>query len=238
MVKRAGTVVGALLSCCGIASALDPALDISQYAHTAWLARDGAFSGSVNSVAQTPDGYLWLSTESGLLRFDGVRFAPWNPPGSQRLPSSQVISLLTSRDGRLWIGTDKGLVSWKDGKLTLYEETAGIHAQRILEDSRGTVWVSGQAGLSGRLCAIRNASVRCDGQNGSLGRVMMGLGEYGGFVWAGGMNALWRREPGPPRFYTLPGGVMDVASDGNRLVAATEKGLFQLIGEKLEPYRV
>lgn len=54
-----------------------------------------------------------------------------------------------------------------------------------------------------RLCAIRNASVSCDGQNGSLGRTIVGLGEYNGFIWAGGLNKLWRWQPGPPRFYTL-----------------------------------
>lgn len=148
MARRAGTAVGALLACCNIASALNPSLDVSQYAHTAWTARDGAFSGIIQSVAQTPDGYLWLGMDSGLLRFDGVRFASWNPPGSQRLPSSSMTSLLVSRDGRLWIGTDKGLVSWKDGTLTSHKEMDGIWIERILEDSKGTVWVSGQASLS------------------------------------------------------------------------------------------
>ena len=229
-------MVSTLLTCCGIASALNPTLDISQYAHTAWTARDGAFRGIIQSIAQTPDGYLWLGTDSGLLRFDGVRFAPWSPPGSQRILGSPVSSLLVSRDGRLWIGTDKGMVSWKDGNLTSYPEMGGMLVGKILEDKSGTVWVAGQAGLTGWLCAIRNASVHCDGRDGSLGRVMMSLGEYGGFVWAGGLDKVWRWQPGTPRFFTLPPGALDLLSDGSRLVAATQKGLFQLVGEKLEPY--
>jgi len=59
--------------------ALDPSLDVSQYAHTAWKIRDGFPKGIIQSIAQTPDGYLWLGTEFGLLRFDGVRSIPWQP---------------------------------------------------------------------------------------------------------------------------------------------------------------
>jgi len=59
---------------CPSALALNPALDISQYAHTAWRIRYGRLQSYPRAIAQTPDGYLWLGTESGLLRFDGVRF--------------------------------------------------------------------------------------------------------------------------------------------------------------------
>jgi ligand-binding sensor domain-containing protein len=52
---------------------LEPDSDISQYAHTSWKIRDGFLQGYVLSIAQTPDGYLWLGTERGLFRFDGVR---------------------------------------------------------------------------------------------------------------------------------------------------------------------
>src|SRR5215467_8141366 len=64
-------LAGALLTLCPCAWGLDPALDVSQYAHTAWKVREGFTKDQVNSIAQTPDGYLWLGTESGLVRFDG-----------------------------------------------------------------------------------------------------------------------------------------------------------------------
>ena len=73
MEPRAGIALGILLACCPCASALNPSLEINQYAHTAWTVRDGFFKGSIISIVQTPDGYLWLGTEFGLLRFDGVR---------------------------------------------------------------------------------------------------------------------------------------------------------------------
>jgi ligand-binding sensor domain-containing protein len=65
--------LGMLLACCPRASALDPSLDVNQYAHTSWKVRDGFAKGRFTSIAQTSDGYLWLGTEFGFLRFDGVR---------------------------------------------------------------------------------------------------------------------------------------------------------------------
>src|SRR6266478_2874517 len=120
-----GIVLACLLAWCPCASALDVALDVSQYAHTAWRARDSFVRGAIYSIAQTPDGYLWLGTEFGLLRFDGVRAVPWQPPAGQHLPSEYIMSLLVTRDGTLWIGTLKGLASWKDGKLRQVPELSG-----------------------------------------------------------------------------------------------------------------
>ena len=108
MARRAGIGGWARFWRAGIASALNPSLDINQYAHTAWTVRDGFFKGVITSIAQTPDGYLWLGTEFGLLRFDGVRSVPWQPPAGEHLPGSNIRSLLAARDGRLWIGTDQG----------------------------------------------------------------------------------------------------------------------------------
>ena len=76
-------LVVVLLAWCPCAMALDPALDVSQYAHTSWKVRDGFVKGAIFAIAQTPDGYLWLGTESGLYRFDGVRAVPWQPPGGE-----------------------------------------------------------------------------------------------------------------------------------------------------------
>ena len=103
--KKAVALLAILLACCGCASALDPSLDINQYAHTAWKVRDGFAKGIIYSIAQTPDGYVWLSTDVGLLRFDGVRAVPWQPPAGQHLPSAEVWRVLAARDGTLWIGT-------------------------------------------------------------------------------------------------------------------------------------
>jgi Two component regulator propeller len=86
--------------------ALDITLDTTQYAHKAWKIRDGFTDGYTESIAQTPDGYLWLGTEFGLIRFDGIHHVVWTPSAGQNLPSSRIRALLAARDGSLWIGTD------------------------------------------------------------------------------------------------------------------------------------
>src|SRR5215469_14783109 len=68
--------LGLLLACCRFAFALNPSLDVNQYAHTVWKIREGFTKGEIISIAQTPDGYLWMGTTFGLLRFDGVRSIP------------------------------------------------------------------------------------------------------------------------------------------------------------------
>src|ERR1700747_2743342 len=126
-IKIAACVVGAvsLLLLCPSALALDPSLDVSQYAHTVWRVRDGFTRGTIWAIAQTPDGYLWLGTEFGLYRFDGVRAIPWHAPSGAVLPSGPIYSLLVARDGTLWIGTgaEGGVASWKDGKLRRYSKS-------------------------------------------------------------------------------------------------------------------
>src|SRR5215217_8498595 len=101
---RFGLALACLLACSSSAFALNPSLDVSQYAHTSWKIRDGFTKGAINAIAQTPDGYLWLGTEFGLIRFDGIQNVPWQPPKNQQLPSTDIRSLLVTRDGTLWIG--------------------------------------------------------------------------------------------------------------------------------------
>jgi ligand-binding sensor domain-containing protein len=243
---RAFALPGTLLACillawCPAAFALNPASDVSQYAHTSWKIRDGFTKGQIRAIAQTPDGYLWLGTEFGLLRFDGVRAVPWQPPPGQRLPSDFVFSLLAARDGTLWIGTSKGLVSWKDGKLTQYPELASQYIFRLIEDHEGTVWVGGAGIPIGKLCSVQNGNVKCYGEDGSLGRGVLGLFEDGkGNLWAGVDNGLWRWKPGPPKFYPFSGesdSIQGFAEDDEgATLFDVRNGIRRIVDGKIEDY--
>src|SRR5262245_43176446 len=198
-------LAGMLLAWCPGALALNPALAVSQYAHTAWKVREGFAKGEITSIAQTPDGYLWLGTVFGLLRFDGVRNVPWQPPPDQHLPSTEIFSLVAAGDGTLWIGTSTGLASWKDGKVTHYPELADDYIFAMVEDHEGTIWATATSVTLGKLCAIRSGNVQCLGE-GTLGRGAFNLHvDSRGNLWAGVKDGLWRWRPGPPKFYPFAG---------------------------------
>src|SRR5262245_2043446 len=205
MIAR-GAVLVALLLWCPAVFALNPALDVSQYAHTAWKVREGFTKGQITAIAQTLDGYLWLGTEFGLFRFDGVRNLAWQPPPDQHLPSTAINSLLSARDGTLWSGTMKGLASWKRGKLTSNEELAGVVIGSLLEDRDGSVWVAALAFPNGKLCAIHQGHVRCEAEDGRFGVGVVALYEdRRGSLWATVSDGLWRWKPGPAEYFPMPG---------------------------------
>jgi signal transduction histidine kinase/ligand-binding sensor domain-containing protein len=241
--KMAGLMIAGMLVAATPAFALNPALDVTQYAHTAWKIRDGFAKGSILSVAQTPDGYLWLGTAFGLYRFDGVRNVLWQPP-DQQLPSTTISTLVAARDGTLWIGTWSGLVSWKNGRLTQYAELAGLHIFALVEDDQGSIWAGTSGPLDGKLCEIRNGGVRCHPEMGGVGRGVFGLHKDGkGNLWVELETGVWRWRPGPAEFYAVPGllngrrqGMTD-GEDGALLIATTGAVMRLIDGRAEAVYR-
>lgn len=216
-------------------SALDPTLDIAQYHHTAWRIREGFINSEVVTVAQTADGYLWLGTEVGLLRFDGARTVSWRSLAGETLPDSYIRVLLGSRDGTLWIGTLRGgLVSWRSGKLTVYPQLAGQVINSLLEDRRGIIWVGASRPLGGgaRLCAIQHGEVQCE-QDGRFTLGVTSLYENEQGLWFRDAKSLWRRQSGTSEPQAVgapladsPHGIAD-GGDGTVLVA-TRAGIRRL----------
>src|SRR3974390_1656868 len=219
-----------LLTCRAGSFALDPSLDTSQYAHTSWKIRDGFTKGIITSLAQTPDGYLWMGTESGLLRFDGARPATWEPASGQELPGTLITNLLTARDGTLWIGTFTGLASWKDGRLRRISQLANQNVTSLLEASDGTVWISIYSDSGGRLCDIRSGVVHCE----TLATGAKALYEDSkGTLWVGLQNGFWRWRPGTPKFFPTPKepfGIISFCEDAKgNLLFGTHAGVMRLV---------
>lgn len=218
---------------------LEPPLQITQYAHTSWTARDGALLGLVFAMAQTPDGYLWVGGSFGLLRFDGLQFVPWQPPNGQSLPGGPY-SLLVSRDGTLWIGTFQGLASWNGRELARYAEIGKGFVTSLLEDRDGTIW-AGVLADKGRLCAIRGGQAQCAMPEGGFGQFVWSLAEDSdGALWASADSGVWRWSPGTPRRYPMPGqrvGDLTTTVDGQILVGIQGAGLWQLAGDQFVPHR-
>src|SRR4030095_4104792 len=91
--------LGILLACWSCAFPLNPSLNLKEYAHSAWKVGEGLPRGIIRAIAQTPDGYLWLGTEFGVLRFDGVRAVAWEPPAGEHLPSRHIKNFRGATDG-------------------------------------------------------------------------------------------------------------------------------------------
>ncbi|HET7085424.1 MAG TPA: two-component regulator propeller domain-containing protein [Rhizomicrobium sp.] len=238
-------ILSALLTCLlplcsGPALALDPAFDVYQYAHTAWRYRDGFAKSSIVSLAQTPDGYLWLGTTAGLWRFDGARAMPWQPEPGQALPNTYIRALLAAKDGTLWIGTAKGLASIKGGRLVRIPEFEGGYVNSIIQDHTGTILASGQ-GVNGLalLCRMEIRQRRCFGADGSLGSVIGQVYEDDqGAVWIINERGIGRWKPGPPVFYPVSVFMAPQSfarAPGGGMVVITKSGLQKFHGDRFEP---
>jgi signal transduction histidine kinase/ligand-binding sensor domain-containing protein len=168
--------------------AVDPRNHISQYGHTVWKTVDGVVVGP-EKVTQTTDGYIWLATNSGLLRFDGVKFSSWSLPAWQSLPSQGISALLGSRDGSLWIGLYSGLIHYKDGSLSNYETDSPPGVTEILEDHSGTIWITRDKLPAGEasLCQVVGTNLNCFGKReGNPAFYSNGLAEdSAGNLWFG-----------------------------------------------------
>jgi signal transduction histidine kinase/ligand-binding sensor domain-containing protein len=206
--------------------AVDPHTLISQYGHTAWRIQDGVLSNP-GLITQTTDGYIWVATVAGLMRFDGVKFTPWTAPKGQSLPGSGISFLLGGRDGSLWIGTPGGLSHLKDGELFNYKTTPnspGIND--IIEDHAGTIWVTRYRmnDGGGSLCRVDGDKLRCYGEkDGNPGKYAIGLVEdTAGNIWFG-CKMLCRWASDSFSFY-FKDQLKNPAGDGVLRVAAGPSG--------------
>lgn len=223
-----------LLAAASPAEALDPNKLTTQYRHTAWRVQDGDLFAPAG-ITQTTDGYVWIGTAEGLMRFDGVKFTLWTPPEGQSLPGRGFASLLGSRDGSLWIGTTSGLAQLKDGQLFSYASPqGGGGVATIIEDETGAVWFTRYRINDGKgpLCRVKDGEMRCFGKEDGV-PVSYGLGlakDDAGNFWFGS-SMLCRWAPGSSEVYfveelKLAGGdgAVDVAAGPSGQVWAALDG--------------
>ena len=131
------------------AHALDPHKALTQYVHSVWRTDDGLPQNSVTKILQTRDGFLWVGTQAGLARFDGVRFTKFDHTNTPLFHGDYITDLAEDRQGTLWIAT------WSDGVFTYrngrFARVAGIGPRagmRLAIDADDSVWVGGQDGLT------------------------------------------------------------------------------------------
>jgi ligand-binding sensor domain-containing protein/signal transduction histidine kinase len=126
-------------------------LRAAEYSHRVWRTEDGLPQNRVQSIAQTPEGYLWVGTSEGLARFDGVRFLIFDRSNTAAITDNSIQSLEAASDGSLWIGTEGGgLLHYTGGVFQAFGEKDGltngfIRATHL--DHAGTLWVGTDRGL-------------------------------------------------------------------------------------------
>jgi signal transduction histidine kinase/ligand-binding sensor domain-containing protein/ActR/RegA family two-component response regulator len=224
------------------ALALDPRKALTQYVHNDWQTDHGLPQNSVQAVVQTRDGYLWLGTQEGLVRFDGEHFEIFDRSNTRALAHNDVTALLEDRLGRLWIGTYGGGLTWfKDGVFTRFSAPADLSDEFVTalrEDSRGTVWIGTKDhGLRGFADGGVRSVTTADGL--SANRVFAIYEDGDGDLWIGtsaGLNRLRGRTV--VRFSTADGlandRVMAIAGDApGALWVGTDAGLNHLIDGRI-----
>ncbi len=223
---------------------LDPGRAFNQYRVEFYDAQDGLPQSSILHIHQTREGYLWLGTYEGLVRFDGLRFTIFNKANTPVLRSHSIHAMLLDRGDRLWVGTSAGLYSFYRGKFTGYTETSGFTARFVMdlhEDADGILWVGTSKGLFRGEQGLFTAYMP---ESDQLRGVVSGVisGEKGELWLAVGPAGLVRSYRGRLTRYTTQNGlpynfVTFLFKDKTgRLLAGTMNGLAAWDGERFRPY--
>ncbi|WP_114205752.1 sensor histidine kinase [Acidisarcina polymorpha] len=124
---------------------------IARFHHTSWTSDDGL--GAVSNIQQSPDGFLWLTTSRGVLRFDGLRFESVQQVTFNAVQDSDILSVFISASGNVWLTTrSAGMLRWKDGVVTAISDRrctpAGLGGGMIAEENDGSLWFASTTGLT------------------------------------------------------------------------------------------
>jgi signal transduction histidine kinase/ligand-binding sensor domain-containing protein len=175
-----------------VPSSVEPADTLRAYLTQVWQTEDGLPQNAIQAIAQTRDGYLWIGTPAGLVRFDGVRFTVFN---QGQLQNNNIHALLEDRNGRLWIGTyGGGLYQYLGDSFVAIGPEMGLQSRfiRTLHEARdGTIWVGTNGGGASYWKGGRFHTLRAkDGLTSDIVRVI--YDDPQGCVWigthAGGTN--------------------------------------------------
>ena len=205
-----GLLAIAWLLGCGLPGlALEPSTPLANYGRQSWGMENGLPQNTVQALLQTRNGFVWLGTEVGLVRFDGNGFAVFDKNSTPALPGNDVRYLLETRDGALWIGTSEGLARWKDGVVTAFTTVQGLPTnaiKTIVQAKDGVLWVWTDQGLA-RLAGDRfiadgdglaleaDARVLPDDQGGLSIETPSSVRHYENGKWSGIDDTFWTGAP-------------------------------------------
>ncbi len=193
-------------------ASLDPSKAITQFLQQSWQSEQGLPESSVTSIAQTNDGYLWLGTEGGLARFDGIRFTVFDKNTTPVLGSNFITSLVVDHQGTLWIGTfGGGLACFRHGRFQPFRFQKDLGSDSILslyEDGQGSIWIGTDGG--GLIRFRNNKLQRLTKENGLAGNSVSSISaDRKGTLWIGTHEGLTRFSNGKLTTYTAKNGLIE-----------------------------
>ncbi|MEM8993719.1 MAG: two-component regulator propeller domain-containing protein, partial [Acidobacteriota bacterium] len=240
--RRALRAVGAcvLLWTATSAGALTSDRELDQYSVQRWGVDDGLPMDSVLGLLLSKQGYLWVATQEGLARFDGVRFEHFDRSNLPELPHNQASAFAESEDGAIWIGTERGVLRYGPrGQTRAYGVDGGLEVRSLLVEDDGTLWVGAQRGLFRLPRAGGDLEPVATGVGGPIG----GLARTAdGVVWVSTPGGVLRMSDG--RHFTAVDGLpsnrvvtVHAARDGS-LWVGTDRGVARIRGDAVRPLGV
>jgi diguanylate cyclase (GGDEF)-like protein len=219
----------------GPVAALDPEKSFHHYVRNTWSIEEGLPQISALAIAQDRQGYLWVGTQAGLARFDGVRFSVYTPETSPGLPGVWIHSLLVDPDNRLWVSTYRGLAVHENGvfrriPLAGAETDAVTDTRDIVRTGRGELLVAGNQGV----LRVQDEELVLAYP---LPRPATALMTRGDELWVGNRGRVVRIAGGRIELLPLPEGdedtvVTELLESQGRLWAGTSSGLFHREGDR------
>ena len=227
----------ASLLACLPAFALDPGKAFHHYVRNVWSIQQGLPQISALAIVQDHQGYIWVATQAGLARFDGVRFTSFTPENEPALPGIWIRSLLVDSGGRLWIGTYKGMAVYDNGRFRTIpiadsKQYPGLDINAMIEDDGRIV----AASTSGVFDVIDGQLVH---RAGSPSPATSLLKNADG-LWIGALGGVHRQQGGKAELLALPatmekGLVTRLAEAQGKIWAGTSLGLMVRSAEQWVP---
>src|SRR5205085_9063324 len=133
------------------ALALSAEKPLAQYSHSVWRTENGLPQNTVRAIVQTRDGYIWLATDDGLVRFDGIRLTIFDRQNTPAMKSSVILTRYEDQSGALWVGTEGGLLKYQNDGFVAFTTKDGLANDRVSAvtgDREGRLWAATPGGLS------------------------------------------------------------------------------------------
>ncbi|MEM6675003.1 MAG: two-component regulator propeller domain-containing protein [Planctomycetota bacterium] len=169
-------------------------IPLELHVHRRFGVVDGLPSGWINDVCQDDDGYVWIATENGLSRFDGLRFATFDTRSTPELSVNAIEALLPAANGDLWIGTTRGALRRRAGRPGRFEPLVGaedIEVRALCARRSGGAWIGGRGGVW-----IANEDGTCAPLEGAPADVLSLCEDDFGVLWIGTDYGLYSLREG------------------------------------------